>query len=712
MSRHARLAAGALTLAGWSIGSSAHAAACEELTFECLHPQFLKTETAASYSDHETWVSPAQYDAARGDYLAQFSSPSGKAVRIVVEAPVTRMTYDVPPIGPQETVDEYLNGALYLAPNTPRRHTVINFPKNTYNFDFPLFSNCTSPGTQSPQYVHWQVANASDLVIDGHGSTVNFSDLCIGLNLAGVNRVILRNFVFSWPKIQIAAVATVVAVGGNGDTGYTYDVKITLPAGATVPRMIAGATAWDKDADHWDLINAGDDVSYGDGVDSGAPLTCVSRSEGSCVVKSIPSYGVQFKVGESLLLRYYSFATAIAISGNDVTLDHITFKNLIGSDYSFSQGRGLHVTQALWTRTNGQPVSAAGGGSLITNVGGDIVIDNSWFGYQSDDAFDMNTTIVRFTPTPVSNSTPMYTLTFDASTPRQLPWPAANVVQRGDVIGLFDSGLAFQSIAVVQSVSTPTNGANPILTLDRDVSAKLAAAGFIGGDLTSSAGARYYIDHNVFAYNRARALLLQTPYGWVRENSFVGQTLKQVYVLASQYWGEGPGAEDLLISGNHFDATGQNYLTGFFALDIMAEATNFPNFQNEVAGTTRAAPPINQNILAADNVFETSSPQAIINVSSAKNVLFFNDSVDLDARSKLEHESSTNARGPRQFPVAIHDASNVYFDEMSAYSIAPPATSCSGSIMLQLSSPSPVVSPFEPIACEVSSTSSDVGYRP
>jgi hypothetical protein len=287
-----------------------------------------------------------------------------------------------------------------------------------------------------------------------------------------------------------------------------------------------------------------------------------------------------------------------------------------------------------------------------------------------------------------------------------------NVVQRGDVIGLFDSGLAFQSIAVVQSVSTPTNGANPILTLDRDVSAKLAAAGFIGGDLTSSAGARYYIDHNVFAYNRARALLLQTPYGWVRENSFVGQTLKQVYVLASQYWGEGPGAEDLLISGNHFDATGQNYLTGFFALDIMAEATNFPNFQNEVAGTTRAAPPINQNILAADNVFETSSPQAIINVSSAKNVLFFNDSVDLDARSKLEHESSTNARGPRQFPVAIHDASNVYFDEMSAYSIAPPATSCSGSIMLQLSSPSPVVSPFEPIACEVSSTSSDVGYRP
>jgi hypothetical protein len=27
----------------------------------------------------------------------------------------------------------------------------------------------------------------------------------------------------------------------------------------------------------------------------------------------------------------------------------------------------------------------------------------------------------------------------------------------------------------------------------------------------------------------------------------VGQTQKEVYVLASQYWGEGPGAQELII---------------------------------------------------------------------------------------------------------------------------------------------------------------------
>jgi hypothetical protein len=101
--------------------------------------------------------------------------------------------------------------------------------------------------------VHWQVAAASDLVIDGNGSTVNFSDFCLGLVLANVNRVTLRNFEFAWPNIQIASVASIVAVGGNGTTGYTYDVRISDLSAAQMPRMIAGITAWDRSSDHFDL---------------------------------------------------------------------------------------------------------------------------------------------------------------------------------------------------------------------------------------------------------------------------------------------------------------------------------------------------------------------------------------------------------------------------------------------------------------------------
>jgi hypothetical protein len=503
-------------------------------------------------------------------------------------------------------------------------------------------------------------------------------------------------------------------------TGYTYDVKIGPSNTAHFPKMLAAITAWDKRADRWDLVNSNDDVSYGDGIDSGAPLQCVesaaAQKTSGCTVKDLPSFGVQFKVGESVLLRYYSFATAIAASGNDITLDHITFKNLIGSDYTYSGGRGFRVTHALLTRLPGQPISAGGGGSLLTNVSGDVVVDHSWIGYQADDAFDMNTTIVRLTPTPVSNSTPMITLTFDASTPAQLPWPAVNIAQAGDVIGFFDNTLAFKGTAIVRAVSTPVNGGNALLTLDRAVNAQLAASGFIAGDLTSSSGARYLIDDNVFAFNRARALLLQTPYGWVNRNTFVGQTLKQVYVLASQYWGEGPGAQELLLTHNRFEARDHNFLSGFFALDMLAEAADFPNAQDEVAGGKSATPPINQNIIVADNTFATDHPQALVNVSSARNIVFYRNSFRLEfptaetAPGAYTPDRSGGSLGPRQYPVTIHDASRVLFDETSAYSVWLAHASCNDSILLALSTPPPVVAPFAPIACRVAATTSELEY--
>jgi hypothetical protein len=699
--------------------STARAAQCQEYTFACLDPLFLQSETVPAYAHEESSQSPAKYEAGNGDFLAQFTSPSGKPVRIVVKAPVTNQVYDVPPIRVGESAYQYLNDALYSAPNVPRQSTIVNFPKGTYTFDFPLYSNCTSLIDHQPQYVHWQVAGAADLVIDGHGSTVNFSDFCLGMVLANVNRVTLRNFQFAWPDIQIASVATIVAVGGNGTSGYTYDVRIADLNPARMPRMIAGITAWDRGADHFDLENPNNDVSYGDGIDSGALLQCVEsaqQNDKGCTARNLPSYGVDFKVGEAVLLRYYSFATALSISGNDITLDHITFKNLIGSDYTYSQGRGLHVTHALLTRLPGKPVSAVGGGSLLTNVSGDVAVDNSWIGYQSDDAFDMNTTIVRFTPTAVSNSTPMNTLTFDAATPKLLPWPQSNTVQAGDVIGLFDTAMAFTGTAIVRSVSTPSSGGNSVLTLDRPVDAKLAAAGFIAGDLTGSAGARYLIDHNVFAYNRARALLLQTPYGWVNQNTFVGQTLKEVYMLASQYWGEGPGAQELLLTGNRFDASGHNFSSGFFALDIMAEAADFPNAQDEVASTTSPAPAINQNIIVADNTFITDRPQALMNVSSANDVLLYRDVLRLQRTSDqpsgadAQEDWSNPVSGPRQYPVAVHDASHVFFDGLTAYTYWLPGLTCDDSIMLALSIPAPVVTPFPPIACRVEATTSGLGF--
>jgi hypothetical protein len=691
---------------------------CEDATFACEAPGFVRVTSDPAYASHEAVTSPAQYVAAAGDFRTQFSIPDGKIVTIVVKAPVTKFVYDVPPIRPGQSVAAYLNGALVDAAGNPRNATVINLPNATYDFDFPPYSNCTPPGTQQPTYVHWQVANASDMVIDGHGATVNFSDFCLGLNLAQVHRVTLRNINFAWPKIRIASVARVVAVAGNGTSGYTYDLRIdSLPA-APRPKMIAAVTSWDAAAGHWDLQKPNDDVSYGDGINNGVPLVC---SEGpqraaatTCTVKGIPSYGVQFTVGEALLLRYYSFATAISLSGDDLTLDHVGLQNLIGSDFSYTQGRGLHVNVLTLTRQRGQPVSAVGGGSLVTNVSGDIAIENSTIGYQSDDALDINTTISRYTPTAVVNDTPMNTFTFNAATPAQLPWPPYNVAQTGDLIGIFDNQLRFLGVAKVLGASYAADGSTATLSLDRSIDARLAASGFIAGDLSTSAGARYLVRNNRFEFNRARALLLQTPFGLVRDNTFLGQTLKQVYMLASQYWGEGAGAQEVVIADNRFDARGHNYLSGFFALDLLGEAANFPNFQDEVAGSTSPAPPINQDILVVGNTFLTDRPQALVNVSSARNVVFARNQIVLGApRARAGGVAVPNDAfsAPRQYPFAIHDASHIEFVRNVTYVNSVADLGCKDSILTYLASPAPIVSAFAPVACDVPATTSALRYH-
>lgn len=673
-------------------------------------------ETAPAYSQYVSPKSPAIDEPGRGDFSARFVSPGGKPVSVVVKAPVPLAEYDVPPRPAQQTVYDYLNDALYDSSGVPRQQTTIKFPKGTYSIDFPLNSNCTSPTDHQPKYVHWQLpSGASDLVIDGQGSTVNFSDFCLGLNLPNVSRVTIKNFTFAWPKLRIATIGTIVAVGGNGDTGYTYDVRIAPTDALDLPKMAAATTAWDKSAGHWDLVNFNDDVSYGDGVTpgSGVALVCAeaaaARAKTGCTVRGIPSYGVRFKVGETVLLRHYNFAAAITLSGQDVTFDNVTLQNLISTGFVFSQGRGLHIIRSTLERMPGRPISGTGNASIFTGaVTGDVVIEQSSFGYQGDDAFDMNTPMVRFTPTAVANTTPMATYPFDAATPNQLSWPASNPVQGGDTLALFDNALRFQGLAKIQSVTVPANGATSALTLAQTIGLPLRQAGFIATDLTSSAGARYVIRDNSFLFNRARALLLQTPYGLVEGNRFVGQTLKQVYMLASQYWGEGPGAQEIRVRDNLFD--GRAHAPGFYSLDLIQEAADFPNAQNEVAGTRTAAPPINQNIAISGNLFVGDANVATVNLSSASNVTFDRNVFLLDDRTA--RLLAAGAGGPAgQGPVSIHDASNILFAGDNIYAPTWFTQSCAGSGLLDLSNPPPTVSIVLPIACGVRATVSNLTYQ-
>jgi hypothetical protein len=550
---------------------------------------------------------------------------------------------------------------------------------------------------------------ASDLIVDGQGSTVNFSDLCLGLNLPNVARVMFKNFKFAWPRLQIATVATVTVIGGNATTGFSYDVAIDAEHAANLPTRLAGATAWNTSENHWDLVNVDDDVFYGDGYGSGQKLRCTETPEqrrtNGCHVKDIPSFGAQFKVGEAVLLRHYDFASAVSGWGQDITLDNIALENVIGVGFVFSQGRGFRVTRSSLSRMAGQPIS--GGGNALDfgqQVSGDVVIDNGSFGYNGDDGFDLSAEIVRFTPTKVSNSTPMVTYQFIASRPSEIQWPAFGGAPKeahaGDTIALFDHALAFRKVATVASATLQASRDASTLILDHPIDPELAKGGFIAADLSIGAGARYVIRHNTFAYNNGRALRLHTPFGWIDHNRFVGQRLKEVvYVLASQYWGEGPGAQELIISNNVFD--GAHHRPDYFALDLLQEAADFPNSEDEVTGTNRAMPGVNQNIVIAHNLFSNDRGGAIVNLSSMNNVVF--------SRSDFVLTDRPEENRMYELPISAHDATNIFFDHKNHFDPAwLSVASCAQSRLLSLLTPAPGVSVYTPAACGITATVSNM----
>jgi hypothetical protein len=120
----------------------------------------------------------------------------------------------------------------------------------------------------------------------------------------------------------------------------------------------------------------------------------------------------------------------------------------------------------------------------------------------------------------------------------------------------------------------------------------------------------------------------------------------------------------------------------------------------------------------AANTFVTDHPQALANVSSANDVLLYRDRISLQRAAggspgadALADGGGVSA-GPKQFPVAVHDATHVYFDELTTYASWLPNVTCEDSIMLALSTPPPVVTPFAPIACRVEATTSGLESAP
>jgi Right handed beta helix region len=182
----------------------------------------------------------------------------------------------------------------------------------------------------------------------------------------------------------------------------------------------------------------------------------------------------------------------------------------------------------------------------IADNTGDIIIEDSTFGYQGDDGINIHGAVG----------------TFEREADNSLHWTAGGEssyapygwISNTDTLGFFNGTFGFLGTTSLQSRSNPKIG----LSLNLKDSAPKGTTQL--ADL-SRVSARFIIRNNTFLFNRARGLLLQSSHGLVENNSFTGQIMHGIIVGAGS--SEGPGVQNVVFRGNRFSNVGSFPTTAF-----------------------------------------------------------------------------------------------------------------------------------------------------
>jgi hypothetical protein len=552
----------------------------------------------------------APTDSASGARVERFVAPDGKLITLSIAAPKVYGIYRAAPIHPGEDPADYFAKVIAQAGS----HTTLVLPKDG-RYDFSAVG-CQKGGA------HLKLTGATDIVIDGAGSVLNFTAPCAGLALVDPTRVLLKDFTIDWPGLRIASLGMIVSSGGTGPRQFTYDLQVDRAySGDALPPRYKSINAWDADRGYWSLQHPDHEVGY----NPPQPLSPAGQARG------VQSWGAHFVQGEHVLIRHYTTeGDAIDIyHGQDVTLQNVTIHSSPGFGVAVLQGSSRFVmSDCRITRAAGRLISTAADALHIDDFAGDALIENNVFAYQGDDGFNMNATLLGI----ASGGTNV------------IPVPASHrYIRRGDSIALFSPVMRLDHSTtwrVVDITSNTVDGTH-LLTLDHPIP-PLDKGGFLL-DL-AFAGARYMLLNNQFLRNRARGALLQTPYGLVQGNTFSGQTMHALFLTV--FPPEGAGAQNVVIADNTISDGGVGGGPG--AVVVSRGRTIY-------SGAT-GNPPVHQNLIFSDNRV-TDVPGPAFYISAANAVVLYRNTL----RNANSHtlENRWNGAGDLNFPIVINDASNI-----------------------------------------------------
>ena len=276
--------------------------------------------------------------AAPHDFVEELQVPDGTKVRVLVKVPAPAnpaKLLKVAPIAPGQTPNDYFANAINQA--ISGGYAQVVFPKATYNFVTPTRAGAS----------HVLIKGAKDLVIDGQGSTLNFSSpLSGGVSIANSQRVAFKRFDLDWPKTLMASIGTIASINNKTNT---MRVRIAPQYPVEPSTQIIALTPWDAKSDpdnpHFSLTSF-----YKEQYTNNTGTRFVGNQ-----TFEIPYYNHFIQVGDVFLVRHFGAApwmSAISVGGHDIDFEQVNVYASPLMGFSISGGNGYRLSHCTVTRLN------------------------------------------------------------------------------------------------------------------------------------------------------------------------------------------------------------------------------------------------------------------------------------------------------------------------------------------------------------------------
>ena len=564
------------------------------------------TDASTSYSGPSTIV-------------RSFVSPSGTSYTATVNAPTpsAKIIY-ADPIGSQ-TGYNYFSSNIARAISTGAYALVL--PTNTYSIN---------PGAQTS---HISISGATDLIIDGQGSTLIFqgasqTTAVQGFLISGSTRVVLKNFIITY-DVRIASKGVLASESAHC-SGVTHQyVQINTGTYPMTDSRISAAKIFNDSTSNLWGSRANEYYTY---------ASPIALTNGNAYYPCSSSFDAAFpigNVGHTVTIRHFAYDgnTFGIYASQDIIFQNITIYSSPAMGFYFGYGfRGAALENVKIIKNpadSTQVVTLAADGVHFNQASGDLVIEKSEISYQGDDGVNIVTAMTKGTT--VSSNQVMISSS-DASV-----FNLNLAVQANDAFAFFSPSFS-TSISVNYNTYSQANASSPATLTFTSLAGISSGYWMWDQNLATS---RVYIAGNNFHDNRERGILARSTGMSINNNQFTNNSGPGILLATDGLnFNEGAFASDVSIVSNTISGVNQTQtwssipVLEYGAISIGVECPSGSGCTNTLSPATNLL----NNILIQNNVITNSySPSAGLGVliSNTNNVNVLGNTVT-DATSTVQ----------------------------------------------------------------------------